>query len=105
MHINAYVAMGNAPRLWGQDKMIFILYLGGSTIMWLKVIFIIIYCPSFRKLRTKWTVISRMKRSGTFSTSITTSLHTREAHRNRNAPCDYTYIGSSGKPEVTIEIS
>jgi len=30
--------------------MIFILYLGGSTILWLKGIIVIIYCPSCRKL-------------------------------------------------------
>jgi len=30
---------------------------------------------------------------------------TRQVHRNRNAPCDYTYTESSGKQEVTLEIS
>ena len=29
MHIKACVAMENASRAWGQDKMTFILYLGG----------------------------------------------------------------------------
>jgi hypothetical protein len=32
-------------------------------------------------------------------------LQTREEHRNRNAPCDYTYTGSGGKQEVTLELS
>jgi hypothetical protein len=37
-------------------------------------------------------------------TSITICLQTREIHRNCNAPCDYTYTGSSGKQEVTLEL-
>jgi hypothetical protein len=37
-------------------------------------------------------------------TSIPISLQNREIHRKRNAPCDYTYTGSSGKQEVTLEL-
>jgi hypothetical protein len=35
--------------------------------------------------------------------SITICLQTKEEQRNRNASCDYTYTGSSGKQEVTVE--
>jgi hypothetical protein len=28
-----------------------------------------------------------------------------EVNTNRNAPCDYTYTGSIGKEEVTLELS
>jgi hypothetical protein len=31
-------------------------------------------------------------------------LQTREVNRNHNSPCDYTYTGSSGKQEVTLEL-
>jgi hypothetical protein len=106
MHIKACVTMGNAPRAWGQVKMTFVLYLGGSTILWPKGIIIIIYCPSCRKqCKNWWPVISWTKHWGMCPTSITISLHTRGVHRNRNALCDYTYTGSSGKPEVTLDIS
>jgi hypothetical protein len=30
---------------------------------------------------------------------------TREVHRNRNAPFDYRYTGTSGKQEVAVEFS
>jgi hypothetical protein len=30
------------------------------------------------------------------------SLQTREVQRNCNAPCDYTYTGSSGKPGLHL---
>ena len=30
---------------------------------------------------------------------------TRDVHRNRNAPHDYVYTGSSGKQEVKLQIS
>jgi hypothetical protein len=35
-------------------------------------------------------------------TSITICLQTREVHRNHNAPCDYTYTGSSGKQKLLL---
>jgi hypothetical protein len=38
-------------------------------------------------------------------TPMTINVQTTEVHRNRHALCDYTYTGSSGKQEVTIEIS
>ena len=73
-----------------------ILYLGGSTILWLKGIIVIIYCPSCRKLCKKWwPVISGMKHWDMFPTSITIRLHTRGVQRNRNTPCDYTYEACS----------
>jgi len=37
--------------------------------------------------------------------SVTTCHQTREVHRNCNAPCDYTYTGSSKKREVNFELS
>jgi len=98
MHIKACIAMGNAPRAWGQDKMTFILYLGGSTILWLKGTIIIIYCPSCWNQCKRWySVISGMKYWGMFPTSVTIRLYTREVLGNRYAPCDYTYTVSSLK--------
>jgi hypothetical protein len=38
-------------------------------------------------------------------TSITINVQTTEVHRNRHALFHYTYTGSSGKQEVTIQIS
>jgi hypothetical protein len=49
-----------------------------------------------RNVRINW---------GISTTHITIPLQTMEVHRNRNAPCDYTYTGSSGKQEVTVELS
>jgi len=48
MHTKACVTTGNAPRAWAQVKMTFILYLGGSTILWLKDM-VLMYCHSCRK--------------------------------------------------------
>jgi hypothetical protein len=47
----------------------------------------------------------RMKYLGMFPTTITIYPQTREVRRNCIAPCDYTYTGSSGKQEVTLELS
>ena len=102
VHIKACVATGNAPRGWVQVKMTFILYLAGSTILWLKGIIALIYCTSCRKqCKNWWLVISGMKHWGMFPTSITISLQMREVQRSSNAPCDYTYTGSSGKQSCT----
>ena len=49
--------------------------------------------------------MSGMKHWGMSPTSIRICLQTRDAHRNRNTPYDYTYTGSSGKQKVTIELS
>ena len=46
-----------------------------------------------------------MKHWGMFPTSITICMQTREDHRNHNAPHDDIYTGSSGKQEVTLELS
>jgi hypothetical protein len=46
-----------------------------------------------------------MKHLGMSATSITIYLQTTEVHINHNAPCDYTYTGSRGKQEVTLELS
>jgi len=46
-----------------------------------------------------------MKHWVMYPTSLTICLQTREVHRNRNALCDYRYIESSGKEEVTLELS
>jgi hypothetical protein len=32
-------------------------------------------------------------------------FQTREVHIHHNAPCDYTYTGSSGKQNVKLELS
>jgi len=45
---------------------------------------------------------SGMKHWGMSPTSIKICL---QIHRNRNEQCDYTYTGSSGKQEVTLELS
>jgi hypothetical protein len=63
------------------------------------------YTSCTKQCKNWWPVISRMKHWGVFPTSISNSLHTREVQRNRNATHDYTYTGSSGKHEVTVEIS
>jgi hypothetical protein len=39
-----------------------------------------------------------------FNIFIPTCLQTREDQRNHDAPCDYTYTGSSGKEEVKLEL-
>ena len=46
-----------------------------------------------------------MKQWSMSPTSITIRLYTREVHTNHNAPCGYTYTGSSRKQEVTLELS
>jgi len=76
------------------------------TILRLRYIVLLVYYPSWRKrCKNWWPGISRMKHWGMSPTSIIICLQTREEHRNRNAPHDYTHTGSSGKQEVTLKLS
>jgi hypothetical protein len=100
MHTKACVAMGNTPRAWGQVKMKFTLYFGGSAIFWLNDI-IIIYCPSWRLCKNWWPVISGMKHCGMFPTSAYIPgkstetwihhviTHTQEAVENQSYTWDF----------------
>ena len=46
-----------------------------------------------------------MKHWDMYPLSTTIFLQTKELHRNRNASCDYTYMGSSEKQEITLQLS
>jgi hypothetical protein len=104
VHIKACVAMESAPKVWVKVKMTFILHLGGSTILWLKGIIVLIYFHAEKNDKLVARNV-RDKTLGMFPTSITISIYTREVHRHYNAPCDYTHTGCSGKPYVRLDIS
>ena len=46
-----------------------------------------------------------MKHSDMSPTFIIMCPQNREINRNCNASCDYTHTGSSGRQEVTLELS
>ena len=106
VHNKACLEMGYTPRAWRQVRWCLYLQMERSSILRQRHIVPLVYCPSCRK----WCKNSRpgtsgMKHCGMSPTSTRICLQTRDVHRNRNAPHDYIYTGSSGKQEVTLEFS
>ena len=76
----------------GRSRWRLYLYMGRSTILSLRHIVLLVYCPSCRKQCKNWLPrISTTKHWGMSPTFIIICLQNTEVHRNRNASCGYTY--------------
>jgi hypothetical protein len=85
----------------GQDCLY--LNMGRPTILRLRCIVPLVYCPLCRKGGKIWLPrLSRMKHSRMYPTSITICLQTRQVHRNCNAQCDYRYTVDNRKLAVLL---
>ena len=68
-----------------------ILYLGGSTILWLKGIIVIIYCPMQKVVASN----IRDETLGHVPYIYNNQATYQGSTENRNTPCDYTYEACS----------
>jgi hypothetical protein len=98
VHVKACLARRCIPKAWGWLRWHSYLHLGRPTALRLRDIILLVCCPPCGKqCKNWWPGISGMSHQGTSPISIPICLQTRQVHINRDAPCDYTYTGRSGK--------
>jgi len=104
--VKACLARGYIPRYWGAGQDDNIPAPGKINYTQAKA-----YCPTSLLSSMQETMQKLMTRNikgetlGHVPYIYNKCLQTKEVHRNRSAPCNYTYTGSSRKQEVTLELS
>jgi len=106
VHIKACLLTGNIhPELGGKSRICLNLQLEVDYIQAKGYCTISLLAFMQKMMKNSRPGTSELKYWGMSPTSITICLQTREVHINRKAPGVYTYTGSSGKQEVTLELS